>query len=85
MSDDTLNQWDFYALQDCIKALTKERDYWKDDSAAGWDKCEENRVKLAVAVEALEYIKETLSLYSAKEALAKIKSQGYEFATQKGE
>jgi len=31
--------------------------------------------KLAVAVEALEYIKETLSLYSAKEALAKIKGE----------
>ena len=54
MSDDTLNLWDAYALQDCIKALTKERDYWKADSAAGWDKCEENRAKLAEAVKALD-------------------------------
>ena len=31
--------------------------------------------KLAIALEALEYIKDTLSLHSAKEALAKIKGE----------
>lgn len=30
MSDDSLNQWDAYAMQDCIKGLTKERDNWKE-------------------------------------------------------
>lgn len=30
MSNDSLNQWDAYAMQDCIKGLTKERDNWKE-------------------------------------------------------
>ena len=46
-----------------------------DALAAAEKHIEELEAKLAVAVEALEYIKETLSLYSAKEALAKIKGE----------
>ena len=34
--------------------LEAEVTYWKADSAAAWDKCEENRLKLAKAVEALD-------------------------------
>jgi len=37
----------------------------------------ELEAKLAIAVGVLEYIKNTLSLYSAKEALAKIKGEQY--------
>lgn len=49
MSDDTINQWDVYALQDCIKSLTKERDYWKEAYTSQLDA----ESKLAKAVEGL--------------------------------
>lgn len=46
-----------------IEQLLKDQDYWVDDSAAAWDKCEARRLevvaaeaKLAKAVEALEEI-----------------------------
>ena len=68
MSDDLVNR-------------LREGATWDDDIAAA-DRIEELEkqnasleAKLAMAVEALEYIKETLSLYSAKEALAKIKGE----------
>ena len=62
MSDDSLNQWDAYAMQDCIKGLTKERDNWKEayrsiSNDLNLLLCEndELKAKLAVAVEALEF------------------------------
>jgi hypothetical protein len=36
-----------------IEELEAELKYWRKDSADAWDKCEENRLKLAKAVEAL--------------------------------
>jgi len=39
---------------DRIKKLEKELEYWRGDSAAGWDKCEEYRNKLAKAMLALD-------------------------------
>lgn len=33
--------------KDRIKQLEAELEYWRKDSADAWDKCEENRVKLA--------------------------------------
>lgn len=41
---------------DRIEKLEKELEYWRGDSAAGWDKCEEYRKKLAKAVEALQQL-----------------------------
>jgi len=61
MSDDLVNR-------------LREGATWDDDIAAA-NRIEELEAKLAIAVEALEYIKDTLSLYSAKEALTKIKGQ----------
>lgn len=37
-------------VADTLRALTKERDAWRKDSAAAWDKCEARRI----AEEALE-------------------------------
>jgi methionine synthase II (cobalamin-independent) len=52
------------ALPDCLMRL-----------APALVENDELKAKLAIAVEALEYIKDTLSLYSAKEALTKIKGE----------
>ena len=41
-------------LIDRIEELEAEVTYWKADSAAAWDKCEEHRLNLAKAVEALD-------------------------------
>ena len=42
------------ALQEVTAELQAELKYWMVDSASAWDKCEENRVKLAKAVAELE-------------------------------
>jgi len=72
MSDDSLNQWDAYAMQDCIKGLTKERDNWKEayrsiSNDLNLLLCEndELKAKLAVAVETLGIAAEWLDDYSA--------------------
>jgi len=58
-----------------IEELEAERDKaWKTCLAAT-TRGMELEAKLSIAVEALEYIKDTLSLYSAKEALDKIKGE----------
>jgi len=41
-------------MQGRIEELEKELEYWRRDSAAGWDKCEEYRNKLAKAMLALD-------------------------------
>ena len=51
---DDSGDWLTDLAADRIEELEKELEYWRGDSAAGWDKCEEYRNKLAKAVEALE-------------------------------
>jgi len=53
---DDSGDWLTDLAADRIEELEKELEYWRGDSAAGWDKCEEYRNKLAKAVEALERI-----------------------------
>ena len=67
MSDDPLNQWDAYAMQDCIKGLTKERDNWKEeyisiskDLSLLLHENDELMTKLEVAVDALKGSRETI-------------------------
>ncbi len=43
--------------------LEKELVEWRADSAAGWDKCEEHRIKLAKAVELLKEARQDLEAY----------------------
>jgi len=54
LTQETNAEPSYEELIDRIEELEKELEYWRGDSAAGWDKCEEYRNKLAKAVEALE-------------------------------
>ena len=79
MAEDEDVKWvkhkDYKAAADRIEELEAERDKaWKTCLAAT-TRGMELEAKLSIAVEALEYIKDTLSLYSAKEALDKIKGE----------
>ena len=38
-----------HEMADRIEELEAELEYWRKDSADAWDKCEENRLKLAKA------------------------------------
>jgi predicted DNA-binding protein len=46
-------------IEELETGIKAELEYWMEDSAAAWDKCEENRLKLekaiALAEEALEF------------------------------
>ena len=57
--------------------LEADLTYWKADSAAAWDKCEENRLKLAKAVEFIEDLTGCEWPYceDAKRVLAELKGQ----------
>ena len=49
-----------------IEELEKELEYWRTDSAAGWDKCEEYRNKLAKAGKLAQRVIEQLRSYGVK-------------------
>ena len=64
---------------DRIEELKRERDEWRTDSAAAWDKCVERRIaqdeaeaKLAKAMDALRSYTKTSVGFLAKEVLAEL-------------
>ena len=81
---------DLARAQDRIEELKGELSYWKADSAAAWDKCEERRLENARLREALDidFIEQAISdvlseggtyrdaaEYVARAALAELKGE----------
>jgi len=69
--------FDVADASDRIEELEKACKEWAEVSQSNYQRAKAAEAKLAIAVGVLEYIKNTLSLYSAKEALAKIKGEQY--------